>query len=107
MAKDGSGVGDDVDVSEFNVDGGFDAAEEEHDEEDAQEEEDGEDIEGAGEDEYVEDEGECIFRFKDGINPLDFVEKNDAGVLRYQQFERLEYEALAGKKRRAVADCHR
>ncbi|KAI4356966.1 hypothetical protein L6164_000943 [Bauhinia variegata] len=62
-------------------------------------------MEGAGEEDYIEDEGEYTFRFKDGINPLDFVENNDSGVQRYQQFERLEYEALADRKRKAAANC--
>ncbi|KAF7824751.1 general transcription factor 3C polypeptide 3 [Senna tora] len=53
----------------------------------------------------MEDEGEYTFRFEEGIDPLDFVENNDSGVQRYQQFERLENEALAGKKRKAVEDC--
>lgn len=115
MAGEESGVGD-VEVgsqssfAELNGDKGVDIAEQEEQEEevdDAPEEEDGEEMEGAGEEEYVEDEGEYTFRFEDGINPLDFVENNDSGVQRYRQFERLEYEALADKKRKAVADCHR
>ena len=48
-----------------------------------------------------------MFRFKDGINPFDFVEDNvDSGVQPYEQFERLEYEALAEKKRKLLADSH-
>ncbi|KAJ7961663.1 General transcription factor 3C polypeptide 3 [Quillaja saponaria] len=65
-----------------------------------QEEEDADEIEGVD-----EDDGDYTFRFKDGINPLDFVEDNASGVQSYQQFERLEYEALAHKKRKALADC--
>ena len=35
-----------------------------------------------------EGEGEYMFRFKDGINPFDFVEDNvDSGVQPYEQFE--------------------
>ncbi|KAK7819000.1 general transcription factor 3c polypeptide 3, partial [Quercus suber] len=42
-----------------------------------------------------------------GINPFDFVEDNvDSGVQPYEQFERLEYEALAEKKRKLLANSH-
>lgn len=58
--------------------------------------------------EEEEDECEYTFRFEEGINPLDFVEDNAAsGVQPYEQFERLEYEALAEKKRKLLADCQR
>ncbi|XP_028782473.1 general transcription factor 3C polypeptide 3 [Neltuma alba] len=88
----------------FNGEEGMDVQEKQEEEvEDAPEEEDGEDMD-AGEEEYVEDDGEYTFRFEDGINPLDFVENNDSGVQSYQQFERLENEALADRKRKAAED---
>lgn len=66
-------------------------------------EEDGEEEEGEEEDD-IEDEVGYTFKFKDGENPLDFVEDNAFSVQPYKQFERLEYEALAEKKRKALAD---
>ncbi|XP_061336470.1 uncharacterized protein LOC133283605 [Gastrolobium bilobum] len=91
MAKEGTDIDDEVSVT-------FDAMEEEEEEENAEEEEDG----GEDMDEEDEVEGEYTFRFKNGMSPLDFVDNNDSGVQRYQQFERLEYEALADKKRKAI-----
>jgi general transcription factor 3C polypeptide 3 (transcription factor C subunit 4) len=65
-----------------------------------------EEVEEEGEEGEEEDECEYTFRFEEGINPLDFVEDNAAsGVQPYEQFERLEYEALAEKKRKLLADC--
>lgn len=76
-------------------------------EEEEEEEEEGQEEEEAEEDDN-EDEGEYTFRFKEGINPLDFVEDNaDSGVQPYEQFERLEYEALAEKKRKSLANSQR
>ncbi|KAL5564861.1 hypothetical protein UlMin_028025 [Ulmus minor] len=57
-------------------------------------------------DEDDEEGEEYIFRFKEGVNPLDFVEDNALSGQPYKQFERLEYEALAEKKRKALADSH-
>jgi len=55
-----------------------------------------------------EDEEEYTFRFKTGMNPLDFVDDNDdSGIQPYQRFVRLEREALADKKRKAPEQCHR
>lgn len=80
--------------------------EEEEEQEGEQQEEDDEDDDDGNEDEN-EGEGEYMFRFKDGINPFDFVEDNvDSGVQPYEQFERLEYEALAEKKRKLLANSH-
>ncbi|KAI9115356.1 hypothetical protein K1719_013675 [Acacia pycnantha] len=109
----GEGSGDDVDAGSrssfagLNEDKGVDVAEEQEQEvEDVPEEEDGEDMD-AGDEEYIEDDGEFTFRFEDGVNPLDFVENNDSGIQSYQQLERLENEALADKKRKAVEYLHR
>ena len=84
---------EEVDVEEEEEEeGGGDGDEEEEEEED----DDDDDNEG---------EGNYMFRFKDGINPFDFVEDNaTSGVQPYEQFERLEYEALAEKKRKLLAN---
>ncbi|XP_077231618.1 tetratricopeptide repeat (TPR)-containing protein [Tasmannia lanceolata] len=48
------------------------------------------------------DEGEYTLRFEGEMDPLDFAQ-DDA----YQQFERLEYEALAERKRKAIKERNR
>ncbi|XP_068658624.1 uncharacterized protein [Aristolochia californica] len=77
------------------------------------EEEEEEDIEEGGEEEEEEEEEEDVedgeerlytLQFEGGMNPLDFVENDASGALPYQQFERLEYEALAERKRKALKD---
>ena len=73
-------------------------------EENQEEESDNGDCEYDEEEEEEEEEEEYTFRFKDGVNPLDFVEDNAFSDQPYKQFERLEYEALAEKKRKALAD---
>ncbi|XP_029127156.1 general transcription factor 3C polypeptide 3 isoform X2 [Cajanus cajan] len=87
MAKEGS------DIDEVN-DAMEGAGEEEEEENAAQEEGDME-----------EEDEEYTFRFKNGMNPLDFIDNNDSGVQTYQRFERLEQEALADKKRKATDQC--
>lgn len=64
------------------------------------------DKEDEDDDEEEEEDDDYEFRFKSGINPLEFVGENASGLQIYQQFERLEYEALAEKKRKALADTH-
>ncbi|XP_021299994.1 general transcription factor 3C polypeptide 3 isoform X1 [Herrania umbratica] len=64
------------------------------------------DKEDEDDDEEEEEDDDYEFRFKSGINPLEFVGENASGLQIYQQFERLEYEALAEKKRKALADAH-
>lgn len=54
------------------------------------------------EDEEEEEEGYRL-RFEGEMNPLDFTEDDAFGIQPYQQFERLEYEALAQKKRKLLA----
>ncbi|KAH1224349.1 General transcription factor 3C polypeptide 3 [Glycine max] len=57
--------------------------------------------------EEEDEEDEYTFRFKNGMNPLDFVDDNDdSGIQPYQRFVRLEREALADKKRKAIEQCH-
>ncbi|KAL5843128.1 hypothetical protein ACOSQ4_009086 [Xanthoceras sorbifolium] len=73
--------------------------EEEFEEENDNENENGE--EGDGDEDGEDDE--YVFRFKSGVNPLDLTENNESGLQVYQQFERLEYEALASRKRKAIA----
>ncbi|EHA8590046.1 putative general transcription factor 3C polypeptide 3 [Cocos nucifera] len=57
-----------------------------------------EEVEGA---EGEEEEGYRL-QFDGEMDPLDFVEEDANGVELYQQFERLEYEALAERKRKAL-----
>ncbi|KAK9095770.1 hypothetical protein Sjap_021267 [Stephania japonica] len=67
-------------------------------------EDDGE-VEEEEEDEEVDvEDGEYTLRFEGEVNPLDFIEDDAHGVQPYQQFERLEYEALAEKKRKAISE---
>ncbi|KAK7303705.1 hypothetical protein RJT34_14618 [Clitoria ternatea] len=69
-----------------------------------EEEAEAEEEDGMEQEEEEEEEGEYTFRFKNGMSPLDFVNNNnDSGVQSYQQFERLESEAL---KRKATQQCH-
>ncbi|EXC33654.1 General transcription factor 3C polypeptide 3 [Morus notabilis] len=77
--------------------------EEEGEEDDADDDNNGD----YDDEEEEEEEEEYSFRFKEGVNPLDFVEDNALSGQPYKQFERLEYEALAEKKRKALADSHR
>lgn len=66
------------------------------DDEEDEEEEEGEE----------EEEDEFQLTFQGEMNPLDFVEDDAFGFQPYQQFERLEYEALAEKKRKALTNGH-
>lgn len=45
-------------------------------------------------------------RFDDGVNPLDFNENDASGFQFYEQFERLEYDALAQKKRKQFRNAN-
>ncbi|KAI9174460.1 hypothetical protein LWI28_017606 [Acer negundo] len=66
--------------------------------------EDFEEENGEEEDVVVDEEDdEYVFRFKSGVNQLDLTENNASGLQVYQQFERLDYEALATRKRKAIA----
>ena len=67
--------------------------------------EENEEIEEDEEEEEVEEDGVYSLRFDDGMNPLDFTENDASGLQPYEQFERLEYEALAEKKRKALSQC--
>lgn len=65
--------------------------------------------EGEEEEEWEEEEGEegeeeegYRLQFDGEMDPLDFVQVDANGVELYQQFERLEYEALAERKRKAL-----
>ncbi|THU53836.1 hypothetical protein C4D60_Mb10t18610 [Musa balbisiana] len=70
------------------------------------EEEAEDDVEGEeeeeDEDEEEDDEGYTL-RFDGDTDPLGLVQEDNHGVDLYQQFERLEYEALAERKRKAVS----
>ncbi|KAJ0085375.1 hypothetical protein Patl1_06855 [Pistacia atlantica] len=77
----------------------FEVAELEEKEEADDEDFENENENDGGEEEEGEDE-EYVFRFNSGVNPLDLTENNSSGLQTYQQFERLEYEALAERKRK-------
>ncbi|RZS14278.1 hypothetical protein BHM03_00045995, partial [Ensete ventricosum] len=77
--------------------GGGRGGEEEEVEDDVEGEEEEED-----EEEEDEDEGYTL-RFDGDTDPLGLVQEDNHGVDLYQQFERLEYEALAERKRKAVS----
>lgn len=98
METEGKRIDDSEAASEFTAEGDKNVEAEEG------ESGSGEDYDGEGEE---DDEDEGAFRFKSGINPLDYVGDDASGVQTYQQFERLEYEALAEKKRKGIADCRR
>lgn len=103
MAKEGT----DISIDDEERNGTLGAVEEEErDEEENVAVEEGEE-DDADEEEEEEEEEEYTFRFQNEMSPLDFVGNNDSGVQRYQQFERLEYEALADRKRKANEQCHR
>lgn len=76
-----------------------------HEEEEVRTEENDEIEEDEEEEEEVEEDGVYSLRFDDGMNPLDFTENDASGLQPYEQFERLEYEALAEKKRKALSQC--
>ncbi|KAJ4964536.1 hypothetical protein NE237_016385 [Protea cynaroides] len=83
----------------------------------AMEEEDGDEVEEGEEEEEEEDndeegeedmeDGEYTLRFEGEMDPLDFTEDDAFGIQPYQQFERLEYEALAERKRKALSQSQR
>lgn len=74
--------------------------------EDAVGEEQEEEGKEGDEEEGEEEDEDYAFRFKSGMDPLDFTHEDAGGLQPYQRFERLEYEALAEKKRKALADPH-
>ncbi|CAM6088014.1 unnamed protein product [Calypogeia fissa] len=61
--------------------------------------------EGDGEAEGGEDDenNDYQLQFETGMDPLAFAEEDESGVAPFQQFERLEYEVLAARKRKALA----
>ncbi|CAB4273893.1 unnamed protein product [Prunus armeniaca] len=67
-----------------------DAKDDEEDEEDGEADEDNED--------------ENTFSFKDGVNPLEFVEDDAFGDQVNEQFVGMDYEALVERKRKALED---
>ncbi|OWM77222.1 general transcription factor 3C polypeptide 3 isoform X2 [Punica granatum] len=71
-----------------------------------QEEDEGKQEGDEDEEEEEEEEEGYAFRFESGMNPLDFTHEDATGLQPYERFERLEYEALAEKKRKALADPH-
>jgi len=94
-----------------------DEEEEEEEEEEAQEaaeveeEEEGQHQQHGGEMEGEEaaaaaegdEDDEYELRFEGEMDPLRFAEEDETGKLPYEQFQRLEYEALAARKRKTLA----
>ncbi|XP_038879313.1 general transcription factor 3C polypeptide 3 [Benincasa hispida] len=109
MEKEGNTVSDNEEVPGGNMSvlgAGKEVVEtgvEDREEEEEEEEEGEEEVEDEGEDDIEEEDG-YIFKFKAGENPFDFVEGTDFSIQPYKKFERLEYEALAEKKRKALAN---
>ena len=79
----------------------------EYEEQEQQEEQEDEDS-SDDDDEDDNDEDAYTLRFDEEDDPLAFAEDDSSGIQPYQQFERLEnhYEALADKKRKALASNH-
>lgn len=60
-----------------------------------------------GDEEYDDEEDDTYtLRFEGEINPLALTEVDADGVHPYQHLERMEYEALADKKRKAIIEYH-
>ncbi|GLJ14841.1 hypothetical protein SUGI_0241430 [Cryptomeria japonica] len=57
-------------------------------------------VEVEGEEEDEEDEEEYTLRFQGEMDPLAFAENDQSGAQPYEQFQRLEYETLAARKRK-------
>ncbi|XP_052201303.1 uncharacterized protein LOC127807472 [Diospyros lotus] len=93
-------IGDDGRM-ELNGTSRKDKAQQQEEEEDECEEDCVDEEDGIRDDTYT-------FRFDGNMDPLTFAEDDAFGVQPYQQFERLEheYEALAEKKRKALATHH-
>ena len=53
--------------------------------------------------EAEEEEDEYSLLFEGEMDPLRFAEEDENGKLPYEQFQRLEYEALAARKRKNLA----
>jgi general transcription factor 3C polypeptide 3 (transcription factor C subunit 4) len=77
---------------------------EEEEEEEGQHQQHGGEMEGeeAAAAEGDEDD-EYELRFEGEMDPLRFAEEDETGKLPYEQFQRLEYEALAARKRKKLA----
>ncbi|XP_021800155.1 general transcription factor 3C polypeptide 3-like [Prunus avium] len=98
MDKEGNATGDHEEALQYALAVCLEEDMEEDVEDDEEDEEDGE------VDEEDEDEDENTFSFKDGVNPLDFVEDDAFGDQVYEQFVGMGYEALAERKRKALED---
>lgn len=68
--------------------------------------EEGDEEEGEEDEDEGEGEERCELEFADGTDPIDLVQETHDGVELYQRFERLEHEALAERKRKALQDQH-
>ncbi|KAH0983695.1 hypothetical protein GBA52_010872 [Prunus armeniaca] len=96
MDKEDNATGDREEASQYALavcleeDMEEDAKDDEEDEEDGEVDEDNED--------------ENTFSFKDGVNPLEFVEDDAFGDQVYEQFVGMDYEALVERKRKSLED---
>jgi general transcription factor 3C polypeptide 3 (transcription factor C subunit 4) len=111
-----------VDEGELDEEMDEEESEEEEEEEDEEDEEDLDvrdgDFDAAGEEreaiqsseaanagEVLEDDEQNDYQlqFESGMDPMVFAEEDASGVAPFQQFEKLEYEALAARKRKVLA----
>lgn len=98
----------DARTTEMEVEAEVGGMEEPEEREDKREQE-GENGDGGDEaegEEEEEGEGRCELNFGEGMDPIDLVQEAHDGVELYHCFERLEYEALAERKRKALQDRH-
>ncbi|ERM99764.1 hypothetical protein AMTR_s00099p00131860 [Amborella trichopoda] len=51
-----------------------------------------------------EEEDECFALFEGDMDPLGFADANESVIETFEKFERLEYEALAERKRKGITD---
>ncbi|KAL2633355.1 hypothetical protein R1flu_004834 [Riccia fluitans] len=65
-------------------------------------EEEGDEEEEDGDGEDNDDNDEYQLEFQTGMDPLAFAEENESGIMPFEQFQKMEYEALAARKRKAL-----
>jgi hypothetical protein len=82
-------------VEDIGRDSGLGASERDEEEEEEQVHQEGE--------MEVEDDDEDTLLFQGEMDPLRFAEEDENGQLPYEQFQRLEYETLAARKRKHLA----
>jgi hypothetical protein len=82
-------------VEDIGRDSGLGASERDEEEEEEQVHQEGE--------MEVEDDDEDTLLFQGEMDPWRFAEEDENGQLPYEQFQRLEYETLAARKRKHLA----